>query len=258
VRERRFTFDEAATLYDRVRPSYPEALFDDLFSLSRVSTQDRVLEIGCGTGQATLPLARRGFRVLCLEPGAALAELARAKLAPFPRVEVVSHAFESWPLEPGAFRLVISAQAFHWVAPEVRLAKSAAALDPRGALAVFGNVSLGRGSPLREALDQVYAVHAPSLAGPSPTRWYAEDGPIPRLFAESGDFGPVRSRRYPWSQAFAAADYLDLLRTYSDHLLLLPEQRESLLGAVREAIEAHGGRIEVRYEAHLYVASRRV
>jgi len=254
--ERRFTFEEVAELYDRVRPQYPEAPFEDVLSLSRIPAGDRVLEIGCGTGQATLPLARRGLRMLCLEPGPSLARLAHLKLASFKNVEVVSQAFEGWPLEAGAFRLVISAQAFHWVAPEVRFAKAAAALQPGGALAVFGNVQIFNRSAVREALDKVYALHAPSLAGPSPTRWYAEDGPIPRLFAESACFGPVTWRRYPWSQEYAPAEYVDLLVTSSDHRLLPPGQRETLLHAVRQAIEMHGGRIEVQYEAHLYVANR--
>ena len=59
--EQRFTFDHIADLYDRHRPRYPEKLFDDLLSLSGIIPSERILEIGSGTGQATLPLARRGF-----------------------------------------------------------------------------------------------------------------------------------------------------------------------------------------------------
>jgi SAM-dependent methyltransferase len=263
--EQRFTFDEVAELYDRHRPGYPEALFDDLIALSGISPGGRILEIGCGTGQATVPLACRGFPVLCLEPGPSLARVARQQLASFPAVEVVSQTFEAWEVEAGAFSLVVSAQAFHWVSPDVRFTKAAAALHPEGALAVLGNEGalavLGRAdvfepSPLREALNAVYAQHAPALAGPSATRWYAEEGPIPTLFADSGCFGPVTWRRYPWSQIYMASDYLDLLRTYSDHCLLAPERRESLLDAVGRVIERHGGSIEIRYEAHLYMARR--
>jgi ubiquinone/menaquinone biosynthesis C-methylase UbiE len=56
----RSTFDRTALLYDKVRPGYPEELFEDVVSLSGVPAGGRVLEVGCGTGQATLPLARRG------------------------------------------------------------------------------------------------------------------------------------------------------------------------------------------------------
>jgi ubiquinone/menaquinone biosynthesis C-methylase UbiE len=60
----RATFDQVAPLYDEARPTYPDELFDDVVSLSRVPPAGGILEIGCGTGQATLPLARRGFQIL--------------------------------------------------------------------------------------------------------------------------------------------------------------------------------------------------
>ncbi len=254
--EQRFTFDEVGELYDRHRPRYPEALFEDLVSLSGISPDGRILEIGCGTGQATVPLARRGFPVLCLEPGPRLARLAREKLASFPNVRVVCETFEAWGIEAGAFSLIVSAQAFHWLAPDLRFTKSAAALRPAGALAVLGNAVVLDQSPIREALDAAYSRHAPSLAGPPMTSWYAQEGPIAALFSESGCFGPVSTRRYPWSHRYKTSDYLDLLSTHSDHRLLPPKQLESLLKAVAEAIEYRGGSIEVSYEANLYLGKR--
>jgi len=60
-------FDRVAPLYDRIRPAYPPALFDDLAELAGIGPGCRVLEIGCGTGQATVELARRGCDVLAIE-----------------------------------------------------------------------------------------------------------------------------------------------------------------------------------------------
>ena len=77
----RGTFDEAPELYDRVRPGYPEEAFEDLATLARLRPGSRVLEIGCGTGQATVPLAARGFEVVAVELGAGLAKVARRNLA---------------------------------------------------------------------------------------------------------------------------------------------------------------------------------
>src|SRR5919107_280790 len=99
----RSTFDGAALLYDEVRPGYPEDLFDDVVALSRIPSGGRILEIGCGTGQATVPLARRGYRILCVELGENLAAVARRNLAAYPQAEVRVGPFEGWQPQ-GALR----------------------------------------------------------------------------------------------------------------------------------------------------------
>jgi hypothetical protein len=156
---------------------------------------------------------------------------------------------------------VFSAQAFHWLAPELRFTKSAEALRPGGSLAVIGNAVVVDRSPhgdtgghLREALDDAYARYAPSIQGPPVTGWYAEQGPIPALFSASGCFETVIARPYPWSYHYDTSDYLGLMETHSDHRLLPAEQRERLHEAIARALERSGGGIEVSYEANLYVA----
>src|SRR4051794_24486054 len=145
-RERlRQTFTEDAELYDQARPCYPTALFEDLARLVGTGHGCRVLEIGCGTGQATLPLAEQGCRIVAVELGAELAEVARRKLARFP-VEVLNAAFEDWPLPPDPFDLVIAATSFHWVDPLVRVTKSADALRLGGALATITTSHVAGGS----------------------------------------------------------------------------------------------------------------
>src|ERR687889_1666147 len=90
----RTTFDEAASLYDEVRPGYPEELFDDVVSLSGIPPAGRILEIGCGTGQATVPFARRGYRILCIELGENLATVTRRNLRMYPQARVRTGDFE--------------------------------------------------------------------------------------------------------------------------------------------------------------------
>lgn len=86
----RTTFDEAPELYDRTRPICPAQVFDDLVALARLREGASLVEIGCGTGQATLPLAERGFEIVCVELGERLAAYARGKLAASPNVEIIN------------------------------------------------------------------------------------------------------------------------------------------------------------------------
>ena len=46
-------FEEVPALYDRIRPGYPDELFADLVTFARMDRRSSVLEVGCGTGQAT-------------------------------------------------------------------------------------------------------------------------------------------------------------------------------------------------------------
>ena len=131
----RAVFDEDAELYDRARPGYPDALFDDLFALAGIGAGSRVLEIGCGTGQATVALAERGCAVVAVELGANLAAVAARNLAAFPNAQVVVGAFEDWPLPDEPFDAVVAFTAFHWVDPTVGVDKVAEALRPGGAFA---------------------------------------------------------------------------------------------------------------------------
>jgi protein-L-isoaspartate O-methyltransferase len=96
-RERlRATFDSAAQLYHQARPDYPDDLYDELVRLAGLRRGDRLLEVGCATGKATISLARRAFQITCVEISAGLAAEARRNLAGFAGVEVVQAAFETW------------------------------------------------------------------------------------------------------------------------------------------------------------------
>lgn len=92
------TFDEDAELYDRARPGYPPELYDGLAELAGVRSGSRVLEVGCGTGRATVELAARGCRITAVEAGPHMATIARRDLAGAAEAEVVTARFESWPL----------------------------------------------------------------------------------------------------------------------------------------------------------------
>lgn len=251
-----FTFDEVADLYDLHRPGYPDELFQDLVASANVRAGDRVLEVGCGTGQATVALAARGLQILCLELGSNLARRARQNLAGFANVDVECVSYEDWSTESEPFKLIVAAQAFHWISEEVRFSKTSDHLLPDGSLAVFGNSIAVEKSPILVELQRDYLRHAPALLGPPPMNWYTESGPLRSLFGESRYFERAIVTRYPWSQVYTAAEYLGLLSTHSDHRLLPTSQREALHSAIAERIELAGGKLEIAYDANLYVARR--
>ncbi|MGB7976971.1 MAG: class I SAM-dependent methyltransferase [Roseiarcus sp.] len=253
--EQRFTFDQIADLYRATRPDYPEALIEDIVSFADLKPDDKILEIGCGAGQATKSFAKRGFPILATDPGPDMLRGARESLASFRNVEFLETTFEAWLVNPEAFRLIVAAQSWHWVSPEARFGKAARALSPDGSLAVFGNVPVGLPGPLLAQFEEIYLRHT-GRWGPTPEAWYLPDGPFKGWFDESGAFGPVEHKSYLWSWAHTASSYTDFLRTRSDHRMLDSSKREDLLDDIAKAITNHGDRLTVDYEAHLYIARR--
>ena len=254
--QRDFNFDTIAHIYEAARPEYPTAVFDELCRIAALQPGARVLEVGCGTGKATLGLAAQGWKITALDPGAALLDLARKQLGDTPGIQFELAPFETWAAPPAAFRLVVAAQAWHWIDPQMSFAKAADTLAADGVLAVFGNVPQPSIESLASTLSQAYAAHAPELVGPPAEAWYNPEGPVAGMFEQSGLFAPVTHQAFAWSQAHTAASYVDLMNSLSYVQRLPAPRREALLAAIAAAIEAQGGRIERGYLTHLYWARR--
>jgi SAM-dependent methyltransferase len=255
--ERRFAFDGVALLYDAARPDYPEALFEDVVSDTGLAKGDAILEIGCGTGQATRHLALRGFPIIALDPGPELLRVARERLARLSNIEFVNATFEAWLPRPDTFKLVVAAQSSHWVAPETRFAKAAQALLRGGHLAIFGNVPMHLASPIWADFQRIYERHAPHFRGPLPEGWYLPSGPIAKLCEDSGYFEPAAHKAYSWEWLHTAESFTDYLRTTSAFRLLEPAAREALLAALSDCVAVHGGSFTLGVETHLYLARQR-
>ncbi len=259
----RTTFDEAALLYDEVRPGYPEALFDDVVSLSGIPPGGRILEIGCGTGQATVPFARRDYRILCVELGENLAAVARHNLAAHPLAVVRIGNFEDCPLRENYFDLAVSATAFHWLDSAVAYPKTARALRPGGAIALFWNVHVhsDAGKGFFEAAQEIYERVAPEIVKPEDRKGLPRPDEVPDRaggIEGSGLFGDVARRSYQWNESYDAEGYIRVLNTYSGHRGLNEASRESLFLGIYDLIQRkYGGRIVKGYLTTLYVAHRR-
>ena len=237
----RATFDSIADLYDRARPGYPAALFDDLARLAGIGPGCRVLEIGPGTGQLTVPLAERGCEIVAVELGPRLAAVARRNLRNFPKVRMVTGDFETWPLPAEPFDLVIAATAAHWLDPAVATAKTAAALRPGGRIATVEthHIEGGTTAYFVDAQD-CYLRHDPATTA-SFRQPRAAD-----IDAEGA------AGRYEWDQAYSTGEYLDLLRTYSSTLGLPARAAADLLSCLGALIDGrYGGRIVKRYLTQL-------
>ena len=249
ARARSFGTDAAG--YDLARPSYPEALVDDLLDGGAPS----VLDVGCGTGKAARLLAGRGAKVLGVEAEERMTAVARRY-----GIDVEVARFEDWEPAGRRFSLVTAGQAWHWVDPDLGPRKAADLLEDGGRLALFWNLRERPAAEIVGVFEAVYARHAPELAGSAmalgaPAESRGLEGHLD-LLAATGRFEDGEARRYHWVKDYDAASWRALLATQSDHRLLEASRRERLLDAAAGAVEGLGGRLEVDYVTLALLAER--
>ncbi len=255
----RHTFAGAADLYDRMRPRYPEPLIADLAQTAGLTTGSRILEIGCGTGQATAPLAEIGCEIEAVELSSELAAVAARNVAGFPLVRIVTGDFEERQRPTASFDLVTSFTAWHWIDPALRMTKAAAALRPGGTLAIVATHHVAGGTEEFFARAQECYEHWDPTTPPGLRLEPADSIPADSAeFDASGLFGAVKNRRYEMDIPYTRAEYLDVLSTYSGHIALEPKLRNGLYECIGSLIDHHfDGAITKRYLFELSTAQTR-
>jgi SAM-dependent methyltransferase len=256
----RQTFDSAAESYQRARPDYPSELFDDLIETAGLVPGNRVLEVGCATGKATIPLARRGFQITCIELGADLAAAARRNVNDLD-VQVVEGRFEDWRPEPGIrFDLVFAATAWHWIDPAVGYLNAWRALRPGGHLAFWSatHVFPDGGDPFFAELQEIYDEIGEGMPPGSPQPRPGELDEATAQIEASGLFDVVRVRHFDWERVYDADGYIALLDTFSGHIAMEDWQRDRLYGEIRRRLaERPDGTLRRGWGAVLHVARRK-
>lgn len=251
----RTTFNQAPGDYNAVRPGYPDQLFEDVVALSGIPPGGQALEIGCGTGQATLPFAQRGYHILCLDIGADLLAIAAANLHAYPQVHFEHVSFEDWTVNAGAYDLVYAATSFHWVPREIGYPKAVLALKPGGALAVFSNAHPRFYTDFFAEVQPVYRQYMPDQLDPRQRPTTDEEiEEQSRYMQSTGLFSSVEVRTYPWTKTYTTREYIQLLNTYSDHRALPEERRRGLYQAIADLIDSHyEGKVERPYLTELFL-----
>lgn len=237
------SFDEAAGIYDEVRPSYPAELFDALFEA--LPPQPEIVEVGPGTGQATKDLLARGATVHAIEIGPAMAATLRANL-PTDRLRVSVGDFEKLQLPKASADAAFSATAYHWISPASQIDRPATILRPGGVVAIVDLIQVD--SPADRgffaAPQSIYDRYGEGHHGPpAPVRDQVD--PAIRAVLESDErFEHVAARRYDWDQTYSASEYRKLMLSYSGTQMMNQVDRIGLLDDMESFIQRRfGGRI---------------
>jgi SAM-dependent methyltransferase len=245
-------FDNVAAEYDRNRPGYPDELIDRACQVAKLKSGDRVVELGCGSGQLTRALVMRGLHVTAIEPGEQLIALAQQNVKGLGTAEFINARFEDADLPKGHYKAVFCASAFHWIDPDISWQKTADLLTPDGVLALIQYFGL---KEQRSAVDleaQLAALRkvAPAIAAGWPQYYDIDEilvgvekrgGNISEVWSWLGNYDLAREyvgRLYddveiavvPILVEQTADELIALVRTSSPYRRLSDAQRKTLEG----------------------------
>lgn len=240
-------FNEVAAEYEKWRPAYVPQLYEDIFGAKKINNSSRVLEIGIGTGQATLPILMTNCRLTAIDIGNNLAACSKRKFKDYDNFKIENISFQDYESPDNSFDLIYSASAFHWIPEETGYPKVYKLLKNDGIFAQFANhpyYGNKENESLNIAMQKVYAAYMPNSIAENE---FSEEQCKKRADTlRKYGFHDVFYKMYRRTRTFSAKGYISLIGTYSDHRALPNEQREVFLNEIRERINDFGGKITIR------------
>ncbi|MEG2288668.1 MAG: methyltransferase domain-containing protein [Clostridium sp.] len=252
----RLKFNEDEYNYDKYRPTYPEELFLDVINYSNISSDSKALEIGIGTGQATLPILKTGCNVTAIELGDNLTRYVKDKFSNYKNLNVINADFIEYPIKAESFNLVYCATAFHWLPLEERYKKINNVLNDNGTVALFWNHPFpNRQNDISNIVNRrIYDKYRPFDKeiiefSQNDCQKYINE-------LERFGFKDIISKLYHRKRTLTSNEYISLLNTYSDHRALLKDVKDNFERDMKIAIDEVGGKINIYDTIDLYLARK--
>ena len=229
------------SLYDEVRPDYPEAAIAAIVSSFELDRSSRVLDLGAGTGIFSRQLAPFVGTLTAVEPSSSMRE---TMLATTTGITVLDGRDDAIPLGDCAVDLVVVAQAFHWFDAVRALAEIHRVLAPGGGLALIWN----------ERDESIEWMAALTRA----MRWdlnrpYSHNLDYARVVA-AGPFVDVAHVDFPHRQLLTREQVYRRVLTTSYISIMDEDEQRALLEDVAAVIEPLGEPIDFAYRTDLYTA----
>ncbi len=236
--EIRLSFDSIPDMFDRWRPRYSSELFRRFIEKAGIGSGTKVLEIGPGTGQATDPVLETGCDYLAIELGPNLAGFMRKKYAGHENFRIVNDDLVTHDFGGERFDVIYSAAAIQWIPEKDAFTRTYELLKSGGMLAMLflrGDYK----TPQPEMYDDIQKVYDSCFKTPNPY----DKGTFGYDNAVNYGFTEPETEYFKGTREFTADEYIEYIGTHSDHIVLEEPYRTPFFEGVRDAINAHGGRL---------------
>ncbi len=246
------TFGKASKLYDSARVGYSQNLINDVISSSRIPKNGKILEVGCGTGKATIMFGEKGYDILAIDISEDLVALARRNTPHLPNIHYDVVSFEDADLKPNSFDLIVAAQSWHWTDPKIRYKKAHKILKDSGVIAVFYKYQDDSKSAFVAEVRSLYRKHCPKF----PDDFEQRQQHFGESAIASNLFGNLEERTYEIYFKFSKEKYVGLIQTLSYVAALEEEDKKRFLTDLSDLLEQERESLSIPYKYTLIVARK--
>ncbi len=243
-------FNEVSAEYNTARPGYPPKVIDTILKYAKLPKNAKILEIGCGTGQATKFFAERGYRITAVDISANIVAIAQKNLARFKNVKFIVNSFEDAALTQNSFDIIIAAQSFHWIEPARGFAKINQLLKPGGVLALFWNLTEYNKTTWLAKIKKLFAAYSPHFTNNQRHRTTTDD------LTTLGGLTHTKQYQFYWQEPYTKEKYLELSKTWSWAVALGKNKQSKLFAEVKKIIKNIPEPLMVPYQTDLLLGKK--
>jgi Predicted methyltransferase (contains TPR repeat) len=232
-----------------MRPKYHQSIFSIINSFTRIDESTNILEIGCGTGQATEQLIDSKAKIKCLDIGQNMIDVCRKKFCDYNNVSFYNMPFEEYQTSE-KYDLIYSATAYHWIKQPEGDLLTANLLRENGVFALFRTYNIGKDDP--------FFIQSQSIYNRYMGKKDANEKENHKIL-NTTVFEKICNYEYFWNEDYKVDDYLKLVSTYSDHIALGENQLSGLLNELGKLIETEfNGKVRKKYMTVLEIGKKKL
>ncbi|MHC1695769.1 MAG: class I SAM-dependent methyltransferase [Eubacteriales bacterium] len=208
-----YEFNKMSDYYDKYRPDYPIELIKAIVEKANLNNSSKLLEIGSGSGKATIQFADLGCEIVCIEPGVNSVEQGKVKFISNKNISFITSRFEDYNEPPEYFDAIISAQAFHWISQPLGYEKCFRTLKKGGYLAPFWHIDLSRDVDLDRELVAVFNKYDCFVSCMPEADYKKRMDSISEKITSSGLFSEPSIIHFHMDKTYTADEYFGYLLT---------------------------------------------
>ncbi len=223
------TFNEIADQYDKSRPKYSKSVIETILKYKKFDRDSDILEIGCGTGQATELLIDLDSEIDCIDIGDDLIRIAKSKFVNHKNIRFILAPYEDYIFNK-KYDMILSATAYHWIKQPEGDKKTRELLKNDGVFVKISTINSNKEEGYFKKSQSIYEKYFIEKIEKNNNNENIKDTDI---------FETVHKEILEWKKSYTSEEYLMLLSTYSDHRNLESSKRIGLFRELKYLIDSN-------------------